>query len=43
MLPPKVANKGKSKITGTVKQSTISSWKHKENAKLGTFYSKINS
>jgi hypothetical protein len=25
MLPPKVANKGKSKITSTVKQSTISS------------------
>jgi len=38
MLPLKVANKGKSKITGTVKQSTISSWKHKENATLGTYF-----
>jgi len=35
MLPPKVANKGKSKITGAVKQSSASCGKHKENRTLG--------
>ena len=38
MLPPKVANKGKSKITGVVKQSTASCGKHKENATLGAYF-----
>jgi hypothetical protein len=38
MLPPKVANKGKSKTTGVVKQSTASCGKHKEKATLGAYF-----
>jgi len=38
MLPPKVANKGKSKITNVVKQSTTSCGKQKENATLVAYF-----
>ena len=38
MLPPKVANKGKSKITGVVKQSSASCGKQKENITLGAYF-----
>jgi hypothetical protein len=38
MLPPKVANKGKSKITNVVKQSTASCGKQKENATIGAYF-----
>jgi len=38
MLPPKVANKEKSKITGVVKQSSASCGKQKENITLGAFF-----
>jgi hypothetical protein len=38
MLPPKVANKRKSKITNVVKQSTVSCGKQKENATLGAYF-----
>ena len=38
MLPPKVANKEKSKITNVAKQSTTSCGKQKENATLGAYF-----
>jgi hypothetical protein len=38
MLPPKVANKGKSKITSVVKQSSASYGKQKENRTLGAYF-----
>ena len=38
MLPPKVANKGKSKITSVVKQSSTSCGKQKENITLGAYF-----
>jgi hypothetical protein len=38
MLPPKVTNKGKSKITSVVKQLTASYGKQKENATLGAYF-----
>ena len=38
MLSPKVANKGKSKITGAVKQSSASQGKQKENITLGAYF-----
>jgi len=38
MLPPKVANKGKSKITNVFKQSTASCGKQKENATVGAYF-----
>ena len=38
MLPPKVANKGKSKITSVLKQSTASCGKWKGNATLKAYF-----
>jgi hypothetical protein len=38
MLPPKVTNKEKSKITGAVKQSSASCGKYKENITLGAYF-----
>ena len=38
MLPPKVANKGNSKIIGVVKQSSASFGKQKENITLGAYF-----